>query len=300
MARPRLALSLAERELRRRGFLPSTVQAVLRTARDFLAKQRVERLRLAHVRAFLARRQRQGVSAGTQAAELWRLRAFFRALVAAEVLSQDPTSALWCPPVPPPVHRLLGEDQVARLLRAASLVVGCGALAWASALRDRAALELLYGLGLRSIEARAARVVDLDLGQGQLLVRRAKGGPQEWLPLPAAALPHLRAYLTRARPALARGQDQGALLLRDDGRPLQRTGLGKLLARVGRRAGVCAAPHGLRRAVATHLARAGLPLPAVQRFLGHAGLETTQLYVEVDREDLRRAVAALERALAAR
>jgi integrase/recombinase XerD len=54
--------------------------------------------------------------------------------------------------------------------------------------------------------------------------------------------------------------------------------------------------HALRRAVATHLTKRGVPLPAIQKLLGHSLLTTTQIYVAVAQEDLRSTVALLGRA----
>jgi integrase/recombinase XerD len=287
-------------------------------ARAFLGRVEgpVSKLGPEDVRGFLAARQAAGVSAVTQAGELSHLRTFFTALVRLGLAPADPTDGLRVRRPPPKPHRLVTEGEVARLLAAASASntggklyrAGCAKrdrpdlrprevepFLLACARRDRAALELLYGLGLRSSEVSGAMVLDLDLTAGSLLVRRAKRGQPERLPLPPSSLPHLRAWLG-ARPLLARGAEEGRLLLRNDGRPyVPVRGINKLLASVARRAGVVSVhPHALRRAVASHLVRAGAPILAVQQLLGHAELTTTQLYVEVEREDLRRAVETLE------
>ena len=87
--------------------------------------------------------------------------------------------------------------------------------------------DRLYGLGLRASEARAARVVDLDLPHGTLLVRRAKRGESRVYPLPSSSLPHLGRYLREARPTLVRADrdDAGALFLNRYGLPLGRHGV---------------------------------------------------------------------------
>jgi len=64
---------------------------------------------------------------------------------------------------------------------------------------------------------------------------------------------------------------------------------------VARRARVTAHPHALRRALATHLVQDGVSLAVVRELLGHVRLDTTQRYVVVERDDLRRAVAHLDR-----
>lgn len=166
-------------------------------------------------------------------------------------------------------------------------------------LRDRALVELAYGLGIRASELCSALLVDLDQQDGVLLVRRAKRGQPKALPLPPAALPHLRAYLREARPALVRhgpgGRDRGHLLLTAIGTPLTPKCVRDIVRRLAARAGLRAHPHAFRRAFATHLARNGASLLAVQEALGHVRLDTTAIYVDVERDDLRRAIAILER-----
>ena len=56
-----------------------------------------------------------------------------------------------------------------------------------------------------------------------------------------------------------------------------------------------ALPDGYRRATATYLVRAGVNVEAVRLLVGHRQLSTTACYVEVEREDLRRAVEILDR-----
>lgn len=288
-------LTAVERSLLRRGFLPATVRQVLATARSFSAVSSIIGATTHDVRRFLA----AGASkwaANTHSAYLYRLRLLFGVLVAEGKIAADPTEPLRLVTPAPRPHLLLVDDHFRRLLVAASQP-GKGLEVEATALRDRATLELLYGLGLRSAEVRAALVVDLDLRQGTLFVRRAKGGQPEHLPLPPAALVHVAAWLRHGRPQLARGDDQGVLLVRNDGKPLHRTAVGKIVDKAKVRAGVDRAhPHAFRRATATSLAKAGTPLPIVQRLLGHQRLTTTAVYVEVEREDLRRAVDLLDAA----
>jgi len=289
------ALAVVERGLLRRGFLATSVEQVLAIGKRFSADSSIMGATTHDVRRFLAAGSARW-AANTHSAYLYRLRLLFGVLVAEGKLTADPTEPLRLAKAIPRSHLLLVDDHVRRLLAAASLA-GEGPLPEAKALRDRATLELLYGLGLRSAEVRAALVVDLDLRQGTLFVRRAKGGQPEHLPLPPASLVHVAAWLKQGRPLLVRGDDHGTLLVRNDGKPLHRTAVGKIVDRVRRKAGVERAhPHAFRRATATSLARAGTPLPVVQWLLGHQRLTTTAVYVVVEREDLRQVVGLLDAA----
>ena len=292
------AVRLYERAMRGRGFSPETVAVNLRTVRRFLTRLEVplRRLRRQHVVAALAAMQRAELAGATQARALGVLRAFSLVLVEAGVLAADPTEGLTVDAGEPAPRVVPTVDTVARLL-AASDVRPCSGASPALALRDRALLELLYGLGLRNSEARAARVDDLNLADGSLVVRAAKRGHARTLPLPRAALPHLRRYVEEARPLLVAGRvDTGHLIVSKTGRPLRHgSEVGEVVAKAARRAGVRCHPHALRRGVATHLVIAGANIRAVQILLGHQSLGVTQRYVDVRRDDLASVVERLGR-----
>lgn len=263
------------------------------------------RVRREHVVRLLAARARE-VVASTVARELGTLRACFGVLVDLGHLARDPTVDLVVARGHPRPPLLVAQGDVARLLAVAADARGRAprrspAVRQALALRDRACLELLYGLGLRAAEVHAARTVDLILAPGQdaLLVRRAKRGEPRQLPLPPSAAAYLARYLREGRPHLVRAtRDEGRLLLTVRGTPVRPEEVQRIVSKLARRAQVRAHPHALRRALASHLVLAGASLVAVQELLGHVNLTTTQRYVVVERHELRRAVDVLEGARA--
>ena len=303
------AITIFEDTRRRQGYATSTRALDRRVLRALLPRLCVPlaRVRREHVVALLAARARE-VARNTAARELGTLRRLFAALVDAGHLARDPTQglALACGPTRPPL--VLAPDDVARLFVVAldereRAPRRAPAARRALALRDRACLELLYGLGLRAAEVHAARVVDLVLERGPganagtLLVRRVKRGEPRHLPLPPSSLSHLARYLREGRPHLVRGGlDDGRLLLTIRGTPVSPDELWRIVSKLARRAQVRAHPHTLRRSLATSLVLAGASLVAVQDLLGHVRLDTTQRYVAVDRHELRRAADALDAA----
>jgi site-specific recombinase XerD len=291
MRRTEKLVNVFERDLVRRGCTPPTLRRLLPTARAFLTLtgKPPRKIVTEDVRRYLASRS-GSISGKSLAGELAHVRSLFAALRAAEVVEHDPTDGLTVKHAgsKPPV--LLGEQSLSKLL-ATALVPASSR--WsesrrkALALRDRACLELLYGLGLRGSEARTALVTDLHLADGSILVRRAKRGSPTFLPVPPASLDHLRRYLTDGRPLLADGRDVGRLLLSWRGTPLHESTIHQLVESVARRAGVRAHPHAFRRAVATGLIRSGVNVEVVRQVLGHSKLATTAIYMEVERDDLR-------------
>jgi len=143
-------------------------------------------------------------------------------------------------------------------------------------LRNRALLELVYSCGLRSAEAVALDLGDVDFDQESVHVR-GKGGKERVVPLGEEAALHLSRYLRDARPQLVRGACD-ALFLSARGRRLDTSTLRRLLPH----------PHRLRHAYATHLLEGGADLRTIQELLGHASLSTTQVYSHVDAKRLRR------------
>lgn len=295
-------LRLLESELIRRGLTEATRNAVAWVTVRFLRStaKSPRKLSRSDVERFLAERAREDLASATRHADLVRLRILFRALRALGQIDADPSQGLVVAPSRRRPVLALGEESITTLFQAAVLrLEDPRRRIRALALRDRACLELAYCLGLRASEVAAAKVTDLDLIQGELRVRSAKRGDTRTLPVPPRSLPWMQRWLREGRPVLLRGPDRGQLLLDQFGKGLDaEIGVRVIVRNVARRAGIVAHPHALRRAVATHLVRRGVPVPAVQALLGHRQLDTTAMYVEVDRVELRRAVQHLDRSAA--
>jgi site-specific recombinase XerD len=145
------------------------------------------------------------------------------------------------------------------------------------ALRNRALLELVYSAGLRSAEAVALELGDVDFEQEHVHIRNGKGGKDRVVPLGEEAALLVARYLRDARPELARGAEN-ALFLSARGRRLDTSAIRRLVPH----------PHRLRHAFATHLLEGGADLRTIQELLGHASLSTTQMYSHVDARRLRK------------
>ncbi len=145
------------------------------------------------------------------------------------------------------------------------------------ALRNRALVELVYSAGLRSAEAVALDLADVDFEQELVHVRSGKGGKDRIVPLGEEAAHLVGQYLREARPSLVHGA-QDALFVSARGRRLDTSTLRRLVPH----------PHRLRHAFATHLLEGGADLRTIQELLGHASLSTTERYSHVDARRLRR------------
>jgi integrase/recombinase XerD len=154
--------------------------------------------------------------------------------------------------------------------------------------RDLAALELLYGCGLRASELLGLREGDVDV-EGGLVRCVGKGDKERVVPMGGAAAAALGRYLRDGRRELLRGRRRAELFLNARGGPLTRQGLDYLLRKILARADMRgqASAHTFRHSFATHLLAGGADLRSVQEMLGHASVATTQLYTHVTVEHLR-------------
>ncbi len=237
---------------------------------DFLGRLRVGRSPAA-----------QPLSGASVARMLVSLRSFFRYLVREEGLDADPTAKLGSPQRARSLPKAISLNEVEQLIELPrDDVLGR---------RDRAILETLYGAGLRISELVDLDVDDVDLDEGTLLVRAGKGSKARRIPLGRASVSAVGAYLTVARPELARraggGRTRSALFLNARGGRLSRQGCWKLLKGYARAAGLDdrVSPHTLRHSFATHMLDGGADIRVVQELLGHASLATTQRYTHVSK-----------------
>jgi len=153
-------------------------------------------------------------------------------------------------------------------------------------LRDRAILGLYYGCGLRRSEGVAVDVPDVQFSRGLLYVRKGKGNKERYVPLAGKVAEDLRWYLVEARPKLLKTAKSPSLLISQRSRRPQGQSLALRLAGLVETAGIPkeVGLHSLRHSIATHLLRNGMPLAEIQRFLGHASLESTQIYTHLKEE----------------
>jgi integrase/recombinase XerD len=175
--------------------------------------------------------------------------------------------------------KALTGDQMIALLETPDVTKAPG-------LRDRALMELVYGAGLRVSEAVELPIANLALEERTVRVTGKRGKTRQ-VPLPEGTIRWLGKYLDEARPILAK-RASGTFLLSDTGRTMLRQTAYDRLERYARLAGLQGvSPHTLRHTYAVHLLKGGADLRAVQELLGHESVATTQVYTQLDMEEVR-------------
>ena len=176
--------------------------------------------------------------------------------------------------VPPRVIEPLSVEQVHRF--------------WSSfrTARDIAVVGLLLLNGLRSCEVLALELEDLRLSEAQMRVR-GKGAKVRMLPLPPETIRLLDCYLKAERPLTNAAQVFVSLKGKARGKPMTKAGLRSLFRHHRAVTAVRKAnPHRFRHTFGSDMIRAGVSLPALQRLMGHANIETTLLYIQISPQDV--------------
>lgn len=237
-------------------------------------------LHASDIRAFLAKRRREGLSDTSVARVLSAIKTFFHWLDDHHGIDN------------PEIAFLKGPKRQSRLPRPVSVAAARDMIETAEATaeepwvaaRDAAVLTLLYGAGLRISEALGLHGDMVPAPERLRIV--GKGGKIRLVPLIPAVRSAINEY---ARLCPYRLTGETPLFYGVRGKRLQpaivQRGVQVLRGALG--LPETATPHALRHAFATHLLSAGADLRAIQTLLGHASLSTTQVYTGVDSERLR-------------
>jgi site-specific recombinase XerD len=242
----------------------------------------VSRLLLRRYLAFLATRGRSKATISRTAASL---RSYFQWALRRGIVGSDPSARLTAPAPASRLPQVLGHEDIQQLFDAPNPHDDRTDVDR----RDDAVLELLYGAGLRVAELCALDVGDVDLAR-RLVTVLGKGSKQRLVLIHERAAAAIAEWLEGGRPAMAtEGSPPGALFYNRRGKRLGTRDVRRIL---DRRSDVPTHPHALRHTFATHLLDGGADLRVVQELLGHASLQTTQVYTHVSKERLVEVYAA--------
>jgi len=217
--------------------------------------------------------------------KLSAIRHLYRYLLLDGKIDKDPTLNIDSPKQWKVLPKSLSRDEVELMLTGTSSR-NESARAQAMALRDRAMLELLYAGGLRVSEVADARLEDLKIDLGYILVK-GKGDKERMVPLGVPAQQALQQYLKGGREVLANKRSSSLLFLGVGARRLSRQRVWQLVGKAGLASGRHSSPHMLRHSCATHMVENGADLRTVQTILGHADISTTQIYTHVALDRLK-------------
>jgi integrase/recombinase XerC len=240
-----------------------------------LSPAQVERADITDYLASLAQRRLSGVS---RARKVAALREYFRYLVEHEYLAKSPMDTVETPKRERKDRTALSRDEYLAMLSYA----GTNA-------RDYAMLQVFLQTGLRVSELVALKIDDVDLVNRVLHVRVGKGMAARSIELERKATQAVKNYLT-IRPQSLSEQ----LFLNYTNEPISERGVRKLVAKYLKLAGIKkkASCHTLRHTFATAKAQQGVSAYRLKDWLGHASLETTQIYIHLSKQNAQREMEA--------
>ncbi|WP_228479218.1 tyrosine-type recombinase/integrase [Flavobacterium soyangense] len=180
---------------------------------------------------------------------------------------------------------VLSKEEVWAMLQCAKL------------LKHKILIGLLYGCGLRCMEARSVRLQDLDFDRKQLKVVQGKGKKDRYVPLSVHLIRGLKTYIEAEKPEeyLFNGQPIERAGGDFDSRYSQR-GVQWAVKQVAKAAGVKKEvhTHTLRHSYATHLLEDGMDIMTLKDLLGHQNIETTMEYLHIAQLESQRIFSPLD------
>jgi integrase/recombinase XerD len=290
-----------------KGLAPLTISAYTTDVcqfAEFLEKRKRTLLdsRRTDVREFLQQLFSHQVDGRSVGRKLSALRHLYRYLLLDKKIDHDPTLNIDSPNQWKVLPKSLAKDEMEVTLAAPlKRLTRQTKTSLELAMRDRAMLEVFYAGALRVSEIINAKLEDLKLEAGYMLVR-GKGDKERVVPLGRSAQDALREYLAQARPVLAAAKrsksarvdapsvtakNSPLLFIARGARKLTRQRVWQMVRAASAASGRKASPHMLRHSCATHMVENGADLRTVQTILGHADISTTQVYTHLAMDRLR-------------
>ena len=268
-----------------RGLSPHTIDAYRRDISQYISWLKVDFLKADSflIGEYVGKLREKEYEASSITRKLSAIRMFYKFLYMEGKVDYNPLEEITSPRRGRKLPAYLSEKEVDELLSTSFPDNLYG-------IRDRAILEVLYGAGLRISELVGLNIGDLNLRGGWVKVL-GKGSKERIVPLGREACRWVRNYLKE------KGDGKGEentekipLFLNRYGNRLSRQSCWKIIKKYARRAGISKniSPHTLRHSFATHLLSGDADLRAVQELLGHANIDTTQIYTHISQERLRK------------
>jgi integrase/recombinase XerC len=258
-----------------------TADAYLRDAEKLLALAQgrdLATLTTQDIRGFVRQLASQGLSARSIARHLSAWRSWYHLLIRDAGFSHNPCVYVRPPKTQKKLPTTLSPDITQHFLESVPETTPLAA-------RDKAIFELAYSSGLRVSELATLCLSDLNLAEGTLTVR-GKGDKTRVVPFGQPCQHAINAWLI-LRVQLAQ-PDTYTVFVTKQGKKMTTRAIELRFKQWGIKVGITTPlyPHLMRHSCASHLLQSSQDLRAVQEMLGHASIQTTQVYTHLDYQHL--------------
>ena len=229
------------------------------------------------VRQWITQLHRQGLKSRSLQRKLSSLRSFYRYQIKHKRLSSNPAIDIRAPKENKPLPQTLDIEMVSQLLD----IKGDDFIT----VRDRAILELFYSSGLRLAELAGIAIADINADEALLRVT-GKGNKTRVIPVGSKAMVAIQEWLQHR--SLVNRLDLDTLFLSKQGKAISHRNIQLRISHWQMKQGIPQSvhPHKLRHSFASHLLQSSGDLRAVQEFLGHSDISSTQVYTHLDYQHL--------------
>lgn len=204
------------------------------------------------------------------------IRSFYKFLEKERIVQNNPAHAIESPKIPKSLPKTLTIEETKKIIKIPKL------------LRDRVILVLLYSSGLRVSELCNLKLDDIEFAEKVLRINAGKGNKDRIVPLNGGVAQLMKEYIDKSKILRSKHQSK-TLFLNKYGTPLSVRTVQRIVKKTKEQANINkkVTPHVFRHAFATHLIEGGADIRVIQELLGHASLQTTQIYTHVSLTHLR-------------
>ena len=240
---------------------------------------------LEQLQTFSATLMDLGISPRSISRILSGVRTFYKFLSLEHEIENDPCELLESPARGEHLPDVLTVEEIDQLIAAIDMTKP-------ESQRDRAILETLYSCGLRVSELCGLRISNLYLDEGFIRVH-GKGKKERLVPISDTAIMELKLWFTdRGQLHIKPGHEDYVFVSCRRGTALSRITIFHIIKVLCEATGIrtTVSPHTFRHSFATHLLEGGANLRVIQELLGHENIDTTEIYLNIDRHHLRQQI----------
>ncbi len=231
------------------------------------AKKTPEQIERGDIVSFMASMKEKNATNTTLALVHAALKFYFK-----QILKKDVIDDIKTPKKEKYLPTVLTKDEIRALLKSAKIG------------RNRLVLQFIYSTGVRVSEATEMLLENINFKERMGKVKAGKGNKDRIIILSKIWCKNAKKYIEKKK------VKSPYLFSKKNGKRLSSDTIQRIVRKAAKKAGIqkTVTPHSLRHSFATHLLEAGENIRKIQELLGHASLNTTQIYTHISTEQLKK------------